>query len=98
LLGTVNPGADGYSGTTYVYTGTITFDGILDGDDHFFLAADTNNNLSLYDNGQDTKQPMTTSGVGTPVPEPSTIALLGIGLIGLVGSATRKRLKKTNKQ
>jgi hypothetical protein len=29
-----------------------------------------------------------------PVPEPTTIALLGIGLAGLAGGAVRRRLKK----
>lgn len=30
---------------------------------------------------------------GDPVPEPSTIALLGLGLVGLVGAGARKRRK-----
>ena len=29
-----------------------------------------------------------------PVPEPTTVALLGIGLVGLIGGAARKKLKK----
>lgn len=34
---------------------------------------------------------------GTPIPEPTTIALLGIGLIGLAGAAARRRRKKKAK-
>lgn len=30
-----------------------------------------------------------------PIPEPTTVALLGIGLAGLAGGAVRRRLKKT---
>ena len=36
----------------------------------------------------------TWSLVTEPVPEPSTIALLGIGLVGLVGAGARKKLKR----
>lgn len=36
-----------------------------------------------------------TQGVGSaPVPEPATLSLLGIGIIGLLGGAARKKLKK----
>jgi hypothetical protein len=33
-------------------------------------------------------------GQGTPIPEPTTVALLGIGLVGLAGAEVRRRRKK----
>ena len=51
----------------------------------------TNSNLL---SGNPTGLRVEMSGTANPIPEPTTIALLGIGLAGLAGVEVRRRLKK----
>lgn len=78
------------SGEKKFYTLGGTFDGGLLIGDWIFAIADANRNGIVFENGQDAFSPQTTS---TTVPEPSTLLLLGGGLVGL-GLFGRKRFNK----
>lgn len=78
------------SGGKDFYTLRGTFDGSgLTIGDWIFAIADANKNEIVFENGKDAFSPQTTS---TTVPEPSTLLLLGVGLIGLRLSG-RKRFR-----
>jgi len=50
----------------------------------FDVSSDRNNDAAIIDNVR----------VTVPNPEPTTVLLMGIGIVGLVGGAARKRLRK----
>ena len=77
----------------YVFTAPLTYTGELPIGSYLFAVADNFN--GIFETGKniaDDFSPRTTSGVAVPVP--STIALLGFGMVGLVGVGVRRKMKK----
>lgn len=70
-----------FSGDTWVLEGTLTYDGLLTFTDHFFTFLDFDDDGD-FDNGQEPFSIKTTAAVGTNVPEPGTLLLMGAGLMG----------------
>ena len=80
--------------TFYLCSKTFTYDRWPEGN-YLFAGVDYNHDGMMTGN-DDKHSPKTTSSGGIPAPEPSTIILLGFGLIGLLGAGLKKSKKSTS--
>lgn len=81
--------------TYYLYTAQIIYAGDYDEQDYFFACADINGTTGLqFGPGQkDDFSPKTTSACDETgkIPEPTTMSLLGLGLIGFVAKIQKRK-------
>jgi len=73
----------GFGGGTTWAAGDVNYDGVVNLTDLAILRANFGKSIA--------SGPVAGAGVGSPVPEPGTLALLGCGLFGLLAYARRKR-------
>jgi len=78
--------------TYYIYKRPITYANGYDQEDYFFAMADTNgtDGLQFGSGKKDDFSPKTSSTCDEKIPEPTTLSLVGMGILGVFGWLRRK--------
>ncbi len=95
-LGNTAPNAYVFGGTTLLDSlGTVpAFSTTVGYSQQISLLTGDTIDFVVWGENRNNKTTEVSATIGQPIPEPATIALLGIGLAGLAGGAARKKLKK----